>query len=487
MKKINRRDFLRVAAFSAAGATLASCAPAQTPTTAPVQPAAPTAAPAAVQPAAPTATTAAAQPAATAAAAPTATTAAAAPAAGSLMTKKAAGQEISVWGWDKPEFNKVVEDYVKEAAGVTVNGQTYGGDDEWKKITTSAAAGVGLPDAFKRGTYNVPQLVEMGAVIDLTPLVAPYKDLLPEVAWQMSTYNGKIYTVPANSPASGFFWRYDVCEKYGIDPDKIDTWDDFMEAGLKIKKDSGGKNTFMYTPATGPHGMIFTAIQQENRAEVLTNDLKVAIGPDSQPWKDTLDLNKKLLDAKFSIAMDEWSEPWYQAMKDGSVACYPIGTWFVETIIQQAPDTKGMWYFTPFAAVKSGGDRYTNSGSASCFISSQTQKIDAAWEWVKAWTLDPHGSLDLGLETLGVSCISNAALNNDYVKAPHPYFAKSQAYWLAATEAFTKSTYVPPITKLDGDATTIFNTEIEKFWKGSASQADFLSNVANQLHTQLKV
>ncbi len=271
MKKINRRDFLRVAAISAAGVALASCAPAPTPTAAPAQPAAPTASTAPTQPPAPTATTAATMPAAPTAttaaqaAAPTATTAAAAPAETSLMTQKAAGQSITVWGWDKPEFNKVVEDYIKQSAGVTINGETYSGSDEWQKITTSAAAGVGLPDAFKSGTSNVPQLVEMGAVIDLTPLVAPYKDLLPDVAWQMSTYQGKIYTVPANSPASGFFWRYDVCQKYGIDPDLINTWDDFMVAGQKIQKDSGGKNTFMYTPATGPHGMIFTAIQQENR------------------------------------------------------------------------------------------------------------------------------------------------------------------------------------------------------------------------------
>ena len=82
----------------------------------------------------PTATTAAAQP-----AAPTATTAAAAPAAGNLMTQKASGQSITAWGWDKPEFNKVVEDYIKQSAGVTINGQTFSGSDEWQKITTSAA------------------------------------------------------------------------------------------------------------------------------------------------------------------------------------------------------------------------------------------------------------------------------------------------------------------------------------------------------------
>jgi lactose/L-arabinose transport system substrate-binding protein len=459
MKSTNRREFLRLATISTAAAALAGCSPAATPTAAPIV--APTAPPAVV---------------------PTVESSA----AGSVMTKKAAGQTIITWQWDKPEFNKVIEDYVKEASGVTTNGLVYGGDDVSKKIATSSAAGTGLPDAFKFTSTSLPQLVEMGAVLDITLLVEPYKDLLPKVAWEMLTYQGKIYGVAANSPASGLFWRYDICEKYKIDPDQVKTWDDFIEAGKKMATDSGGKNFLMYTPAAGI-GSTFTAIRQQYRAEILTSDMKVAIGPESQPWIDALALSKKLLDAKISTVMDEWTEPWYQAIKDGSLASYPIGTWFVETIKQQAPDSTGKWYFTPFAVPKAGMDPYTNSGSASCAVSSQSKNVDAAFEWVKAWTLDPHGTLDIGLKTLGISCISNAALNNEFVKSPHPLFAKAQPYWLVATEAFTKSTYFPPVTKLDGEANNIFNTEVEKWWTGGATTDQFLTNVQAQLKAKLKI
>jgi ABC-type glycerol-3-phosphate transport system substrate-binding protein len=385
MKSIKRRDFLRLAAVTTAGAALVSCAPKAT-----------DAVPTSVPPTAVPQAEATAVPVAEATAVPVVEEFS----TGSLMTQKAAGQEIDVWGWDKPEFNKVVEDYVKESAGVTINGQSIGYDDLWKKLTTSSAAGTGLPDGFKITSTAIPQLVEMGAVMDMTPLTDTVKDLLPEVAWTMTSYNGKVYGVAANSPAAGFFWRYDICEKYGIDPDKVKTWDQYIEAGKKMATDSGNKNFLMYTPAVGI-GTTFMVLQQENRASLLTSDMQIAIGPDSQPWLDTLAMAKKLRDAGISTVVNEWTEPWYQAIKDGSLACYPIGTWFVETIKQQAPDTQGKWYFTPFAAMVEGGDPYVNFGSATCCIGSQTSKTDAAWEWVKAWTLDPHGSLDLGLIQLG--------------------------------------------------------------------------------------
>ena len=79
MKEMNRRDFLRLAGLTAAVAALSGCKP--TATSAPMTP--PTAAPEVTQPTA-------------------------APAGTGLMSKKAAGQTISAWGWDKPEFNKVL-------------------------------------------------------------------------------------------------------------------------------------------------------------------------------------------------------------------------------------------------------------------------------------------------------------------------------------------------------------------------------------------
>lgn len=403
----------------------------------------------------------------------------------SVMTRNAEGQTITAWGWDTPEFNRPVLDYIQEASGVTVNDVTYPSAAELDNLRTAAAAGVGLPDVFKRTSTEIPQLVELNAIRDITDLVAPYKDLLPDIAWEEVTYQGKIWGVPANSPAGGVFWRQDVLEQYGIDPTKIVTWDDFIAAGQQIASASNGAVSLIQTPATGLPWPIPQTIQQQFRAELIGADGTVKIGPDSTEWQNTLALWRKVHDANLGVEMDQWTPPWYTAMQDGSIAAFPSGTWFVETLIQQAPDTTGDWYFTPFPSVTADGDRYPYFGSATCFISSTTEHPEAAMEWVKAWTIDPHGAIEIGLKELGISVVGEAALNNPFVTAPHEYFAQDQAYWLDATEAFFKTTYVPPASANDAEANDIFNRHLEQWWLGNETDQQFLQNVADELRSTL--
>jgi len=401
---------------------------------------------------------------------------------GSIMTKNADGHTITAWGWDTLDFNKPVLAYLKDHSGVSVNDQVYPHDDILQKLTVSAAAGgAGMPDVFKLTSTNIPQLVEMGAVKDITDLVAPYKALLPDVAWQMVTYNGKIWGVPANSPAGGMFWRSDVVSQYGIDPTKIATWADFIAAAQKLETASGGKVAMIQTSSVGLPWPIDSTIQQEHKAELIGNDMKVKIGPNSAEWLATLKDWRAVKDGIKGAEMDQWSQPWYQAIKDGSIAVFPSGTWFVETIIQQAPDSKGKWFFTPFPAVEAGGDQYPNFGSATCFISSASKDPTAGMEWVKAWTMEPDSTLSIGLKQLGISVISKAALTDSYVNAPHEYFAANQAYWKDATLAFSKSTYVPPMTKFDAQANDIFNRYAEQWWKKQITDQQFLQSVSDEL------
>lgn len=404
---------------------------------------------------------------------------------GSVMTKKADGQEVVAWGWDKPEFNKKVEDYIKESSGVTVKGQTMAQADEIAKITASSAAGTGLPDCFKLGTADIPRLVEQNAVKDITDLVASYKDLLPQVAWDTVTYQGKIWGIPANSPAGGMYYRYDICQQYGIDPSTLTTWDKWLEAGRKVVAESGGKVSWFNASKDKINIPMDWTIFQQFKAEIISADSKVTIN--SENYKNALEFLRKIRDAKIAAPIDDWSAPWYQSMKDGTVACYGNGTWFVQTFIQQAPDTKGKWFFAPFPAVTEGGDRYPNYGSAVCFISSETEKVDAAFEWCKAWTLDKKGSLDIGLKELGISVISNTALKDDFVNQPHEYFAQNQAYWKLATEAFTNSTYVPPIVKEKSEADTIWNRYYDQWWLGKITTEDALAQAEKELKTKLKL
>ncbi|MBZ0295929.1 MAG: extracellular solute-binding protein [Anaerolineae bacterium] len=405
----------------------------------------------------------------------------------SIMTRNAEGQTITAWGWDTPEFNKPILDYIQEAAGVTVDDVTYSNADVFNNITVAAAAGVGLPDVFKGGSTAIPALVEMGAVMDITDLVEPYMDLLPQVGWDMMTYEGRIWGVPANSPAGGVFWRYSTLEQYGIDPTTIETWDDFIAAGEKIESESGGTVGMLQMPAVGLPTEILWSIQQGYKAQVIGENDTVMIGPDSTEWQQTLALWRKLRDSGVGTEMDAWTQPWYTAIQDGSIAAFPIGTWFVETIKQQAPDSQGEWYFTPMPANEAGGSRYPSFGSATAFISATTEHPEAAMEWVKAWTMDPHGALDIGLKELGISVISNAALTDPYVTAPHEFFANDQAYWYDATESFANIPYVPPTTVHSAEANDIFNRHLEQWWLGNETDEQFLQGTADELRSSLGI
>ena len=85
----------------------------------------------------------------------------------------------------------------------------------------------------------------------------------------------------------------------------------------------------------------------------------------SPQWQSGLSVLRDLMEPGVGTLVNEFTPQWYTAMKTGSIAAYMEGTWFPETIIQQAPNTKGDWIFEPFPAIAPGGDRYPSFGSAS--------------------------------------------------------------------------------------------------------------------------
>jgi ABC-type glycerol-3-phosphate transport system substrate-binding protein len=101
--------------------------------------------------------------------------------------------------------------------------------------------------------------------------------------------------------------------------------------------------------------------------------------------------------------------------------------------------------------------------------------------------MDPHGTIEIGLKELGISVISNAALTDPFVTAPHEYFALDQAYWEDATESFANIPYVPPTTIHSAEANDIFNRHLEQWWLGNVTDEQFLQGVADELRSSLGI
>jgi len=199
---------------------LAACAPAATPTAAPVEP---TAAP--VEP-----TAAPGEP----TAAPTE------PPAAEPVTLRYAN-----WNLGTEEENNIQRQLVKAYTdlhpNVTIEFVDMSAEGGWEANLTAYAAKGELPDVFMAN--NVPLYVQNGWVADLSQFTANDPDWadVPEVLKKSFTYSGKVLGLPAAQFVMGYFVNKDLYEAANMDaPEYGFTVDEWNEAVTGLNNVSKG-------------------------------------------------------------------------------------------------------------------------------------------------------------------------------------------------------------------------------------------------------
>lgn len=236
MKKLSRRQALKLLGATTVGGVLAACAPA---TQAPA-PAEPTQAPAAEQPAQPTATTAAAAP------APTEAPKAEAP-------KLEAYELRYVYPGGIPKDLTTVQDalsaILKDKINATIKLEVL----DWGSYTDKVNLMVSSGEVFDL-LYVAPwlspsyiQLISNGALAPLDDLLAPnapeLQKAVPAAAWKATVVSGKMYGVPNQQiwvKPFGPSLRTDLTEKYKFDLNAAKKLEDLEPFFAEVKKGEPG-------------------------------------------------------------------------------------------------------------------------------------------------------------------------------------------------------------------------------------------------------
>ena len=211
VKRVSRREFLRMAGGTAALGVLAACAPKPTPTEAPeeVQPAA-TVAPAEVEP--------------------------------SVVTWWNAERGGVMTDAHKEVAETYLEVFQAENPGIKIDmeyGLEEGFDD---KLYTAFAAGE-APDVWA-GIF-APEVARRGFLADLTPYMEVDK-IKPEELWfeigiLRSSYNDRFYAVPRDGTAGIYGYNKDLFDELGVAYPKDDwTVADLREIAIKLTDEEKG-------------------------------------------------------------------------------------------------------------------------------------------------------------------------------------------------------------------------------------------------------
>src|SRR5699024_6627771 len=155
--------------------------------------------------------------------------------------------DISVWAWELEAdyLNSIVDKFNEEYPNVNVEINKQGPDQVFQRLVSGLASGQEnqLPDLVQIQDADLPSFTEKfpDSFTNLSELGFSEHDGSFAAAKEamVKDKEGNYIAFPRDLGPVGVFYRKDIFEEAGVNAESIITWDDYIEAGKKIKEKTG--------------------------------------------------------------------------------------------------------------------------------------------------------------------------------------------------------------------------------------------------------
>ncbi|MFI6928669.1 ABC transporter substrate-binding protein [Nonomuraea spiralis] len=394
---------------------------------------------------------------------------------------------ITVWSWAGPAamMKELVPGFTKQFPGVKVDVQDIGNPAIWDKITTGmAAGGQGLGDVLHIGVDYLPAYIEKfpGGLADLTTLGADkHKAKFAQGMWETVSRDGKVYALPWEANSAGFYYRADMFEKAGVDVEAIQTWDEMIEAGVKLKEKTGIQLLAINKAATqADSANLFQFLMQLQDAFYF--DMQGNVTIDSPAGVTAMTLIKKMNDAGIVADGAGGWNTMISSIKKGSVAVQPMPTWFGGIIAESAPDQKGKWKVRLPPAVTPGGKAAAIVNSTHLAVAGTSKNQATAFAFAEYVLTRPDSQVHI-YKGKGIAPALMAAYDDPIFHQPSEYFS-GQKMGEIFLGSLKQPSYVTNYSADYGRALKLVDDAQSKVLLQGADPATALREAADQLGNQ---
>ncbi len=245
---------------------------------------------------------------------------------------------LRYWSW-APNIAKIVDVWNEANPDVQVEVNTsVGANDIVAKLSAAKEAG-SLPDISNTTYENLPNLIVGGIAADITDAFGGYEDQIAPAAWDLTTFDGANYAVPQGTSPQFLFYRTDIFDALGLDAPT--TWDEYADAARAIHANDPSRYLATF-PAND--AQLFAALSQQAGAQWWSqSDNAWSIGIDGAESSKVADYWEGLVDEGVITTLKTWTPEWQAALADGTLVSWLSAVWAPPLILQNAPDTAGLW------------------------------------------------------------------------------------------------------------------------------------------------
>ncbi|MEI0493433.1 extracellular solute-binding protein [Brachyspira intermedia] len=388
--------------------------------------------------------------------------------------------EITIWAWNVAAraLTEMADIFMQKYPKIKVNVQEFGGVQAYEKYGVVLASGKEIPDIMQiesdyvqTFTETYPQrFMDLRNYINIEGQVDPSK---------MSTSydsEGRLVSIPWDSGPVAMFYRADMFQEAGIDPNSIVTYDDFIKAGKQLQE------KFPNVKMTGfPYSRddnLWRCLLVQNEVYFLNSKGEITISSDKSV--ESISMLKRFIDEGIAMNTVNWDSS-IMANKNGDIASYIIGGWWGGTIKDQMPEMKGKWKIMPMPAFTANGLRASSLGGSDLSITATDPiKQAAAIEFIKQTLMNVDNQIIM-YEKYG--------LFPSYLPAyDDPRFLKSDDYfgddYNSILANITKE--IPQVIYTTKDYAEIRNVSMSSYEEVLNNNADIkqtLDNAASQINS----
>lgn len=288
------------------------------------------------------------------------------------------------------------------------------------KLMVSLQTGIGAPDIadVEQGRFGSFLKGSKVGFVDLTDRLQNGGYLDKMVESRLSLYqgtDGKYYGIEHALCPVVLYYRWDIFEENGIDPESIKTWDDFIQAGKQISQ--GDRKMIALED-----GYVSILIRQRGSGWF---DEKGKIQADKDPI--VLDTVQWLLSLKdqHGIAGVRAAEDaaHYAALREGNYVTQIGADWFAGFFKDNVPELEGKWMAMPLPVWKDDPEKHNTScfGGTGATITQFSDNVELAWDFLEASMLSEEGNV-LRYELTNLFPPYKPAWENDRLYQPDDYF-----------------------------------------------------------------
>lgn len=334
-----------------------------------------------------------------------------------------AAQELELWTFVDTHarwFQEQAERYAEEVnADFSLNVVQIAYGDMHDRLQISIqSGGVGAPDisdveqgrfgGFLRGGGD-PGFVELNALLD----GGGHTENLVSARQALYTSMGSVYGIEHALTPVVLYYRADVWEGAGFDPQEFVTWDDFVDAARAIVAENSD-----VVPLPIFERLPVVLLRQQG-ADWFNADGEVTM--DSAESIAVMDWLLALKDEGIAAQTPAGDALW-AAFKDGTMISMVGADWYGGFFKDNAPELTGKWKAAPLPAFEEGGRRTSVYGGTGATVVATSDHVEEALSFLEFAMLSIEGNVRrFELTTLWPPYIP--AMADDRLHAADEYFS----------------------------------------------------------------